>query len=258
MKRLDIIQKKASLVFQLIDDYSEKQVVTARIRESTGCCQAINKRDGYYVFINLAPKEYIFTIEAPNFQKVTKKIDLGLAQEPVIMKVRLQHGVFSNLLNNATRILGRLDDKAGQPLANHSFMLAVISKANNLRLVEDVKKGSTKIKIYGGDKYSLEGRKFLIAEKDKYSFIEIEGYDLEEDCFRLNGALDLSYKTGTVLYHSWQMETNHKGEFILPVPLTLINEDKTLKLKAFIDSGVIEEELKVSLGDSNRLIIKAL
>ncbi|NLT95943.1 MAG: hypothetical protein GXW85_10550 [Clostridia bacterium] len=258
MKRLDVIQKKVSLVFQLIDDYTEKSVVTARVRESTGCCQAINKRDGYYVFINLEPKEYIFTIEAPNFLKVTKKIDLALAQEPVIIKVRLQHGVFSNLLNNATRILGRLDNKTGQPQANHSFMLAVISKANNLRLVEDAKKGSTKIKVYGGDKYSLEGRKLLIAEKEKYSFIEIEGYDPEEDCFRLNQPLDLNYKTGAVLYHSWQMETNHKGEFMLPIPLTLINEDKTLKLKVFIDSGVIDEELIVSLGDSNRLIIKAV
>jgi len=258
MKKLDIIQKKASLVFQLHDDYTEKPVLTARVRENRGGYQAINKRDGYYVFINLEPMEYTFTIEAPNFLRVIKKVDLSVSQEQVIIKVRLQHDVSSNLLNNATRIYGCLKDSLGQPLVNQHFNVAVLSKANNLRLVEDVKKGSTSIKIYGGDRYFLEGRKLLVMEKEKYAFIEVEIFDTEQDCFRLNQAISSGFKTGATLYYSWQLETNKKGEFLLPIPLTLINEDKTIKLKFFIGPNVINEELKVKLGDSNRLNVKMI
>lgn len=215
--RKDYISLGVSLVVIAIDDFNNKPISGNRLRVwIDGEKAAIQKQEGYYVFVNLKKKELVLHIEGEIYNKREILLDENKLKEykQEALKVRMIPNRRYPITSDTTCIEG---------IAKPYSKIKIYSEeyTTPYKLLYTYEKGSREISIYHPNDINIEGKILLIKNKDdtQYEFVEIEGKkEGEQTLYHIQYPLSNTYKKiGTVLYPVYTVETDEKGEFYFPV-----------------------------------------
>lgn len=250
MNRLSGFKQKASVVFCLVDDFTGRAVKAARISADGREMPFVNKRDGFYVLSNYPPGRYIFTVEAPDYIPLEKEITLS-AEGPTVLTVNMQHDVNSRLLEQATRIKGLVLDKSKQALGNEQIQVTVISPSAYGRLVEGASQGDSEVRLYSKEASLLEGKSFLLNGPKIQEAIKISRFDQGQGTCTLEKALQNEYSSGTSIYPLWEIKTSAGGEFILPLPAGITEEETAVEIRVWRGKKAGSDKIDLQTGRVN-------
>ena len=213
----DHIQIGVSLVVVAMDDFNNKPISGNKLRVwIEGEKPAIQKEEGYYVFVNLQRKEFIVNLEGGLYYKQQIFIDeKKLSQyEGKIVKVRMIPNRSYPIPKNTTCIEGKA--KANQVIWAYS-----VACSEPYKLLYEYPKGEEQISIFHPEDMDIEGKTLVIRDKNETQteFFKVEEKKEEEKLlYRIERALNNGYKKiGTVIYPVYTIETDKNGEFYLPI-----------------------------------------
>lgn len=217
-KAQERIRTEVSAVLLLIDDFTDRPVISIPARVSAGAERALRKPDGYYVFTNLKDSEVSVTIQTPSY--LTQNFPVNLRQlqsdpsSPVV-KVRVKPGPGYSFPEGTTCLEGRTQPRARVWICG--------GEGNGTRkLLYDYEKGSGALSVYCPEKEELEGRAFFIDNGASNGREELRlgarrGEDPLKSGYELETPLKRSYKKiGTKLYPIYETEADDQGRYFLP------------------------------------------
>lgn len=131
---------RASLVVMVTDALTGKPVAHLRIRLN-GSAAGLPKPDGCWVFLNLAPAQYVATVEAPNYQ--SRMVSVSVGAEFSIVQVALVPDRHVPLSRSAAWLDGSAPKGAAA--------VAMEEEPPLFRILESASAGSEQIVLYGLD-----------------------------------------------------------------------------------------------------------
>lgn len=172
--------RKVSLVVIPIDDFTNKIIKDKTIQITlVGLnVQPIKKEDGFYIFMDIKQNNVELIINAYSYNVIKINIDTSKLNllNPVV-KVRLKPNNKYSFLNNTTCIRGKSEPNS---------KISIIQKcsSNIFRLFNDNKEDSQRLKIYNPLNIDLEGRSFIISEKNSeyreaFNIVEFDEFNEE-------------------------------------------------------------------------------
>jgi hypothetical protein len=240
-----VVRNRVSLVLLPIDDFTDKviteKVVNVKILNSN--LRPIRKQDGFIVFTNIEEPKIAVIISGHFYNAARVEIDITRLNElSPIIKVRLKPNEVYSFPKNTTCLRGKT-------IPNTTLTVIHKSKFNTFRLFEDNKKGAANIKIYNPINLDLEGRDFIITDKNgkaREEFTIVE-YDDENKTYTLNKALKKEYKKEVCMITKIDyVDVFEDGEFFLPLrnivsgenTITIENNSK-VKKEIVLEEGII-------------------
>lgn len=207
-----------SLVVIAIDDFNNKPICGNKLRVwIEGEKPAIQKQEGYYVFVNLRKKSFVLHVEGEIYHKQEILIDERKLKEyeQDILKVRMVPNRCYPLSADTTCVEGK-----AKP---NSIILTYSEEYTNpYKLLYTYEKGSTYISVYHPNDINIEGKTLFMKNKNDtwYDFVQIEGRREDEEVVMYNIPCPLEHtykKIGTILYPVYTIPVNVKGEFYFPI-----------------------------------------
>jgi hypothetical protein len=204
-------------VVAAIDDFNNKPISRNQLHVwIEGEKPAIQKEEGYYVFVNLRRTEFVLNIEGGLYHRKEISIDsTKLSQyKGKVLKVRMFPNRSYPIPQNTTCIEGKAE--------KNSVVLAYSETyANPYKLLYSYQSGETQISIFHPEEADIEGKTMLIKNKEETQAEFFKAEEKQEDekaVYSLGEPLSHAYKKiGTVIYPVYTMETDSNGEFYLPV-----------------------------------------
>lgn len=222
------IRKKISMVIRLLDDYTGEEISTGEITLEEKRIDAINKKDGYYVFVNLEPGIYTVQIQAPYYLETAQEVEVSdLSSSFPVVTLRLKHKLGSPRLYHATCIQGQVETEIGRHLSSQRVYIYLKPSLHQIRLMEKIKKGSRKMRLLIRPTDEMDGQMIgFDIENSKELHHTIDFYDRESSTFRLKEPTQQEYEAKTSIYPMWELKTDEYGRFILPVKERYMDEKK--------------------------------
>lgn len=213
----DHIQIGVSLVVVAIDDFNNKPISGNKLRVwIEGEKPAIQKQEGYYVFVNLKRNEFILNLEGGLYYKQQIPIDEKKLSQYTgkVVKVRMIPNRSYPIPQNTTCIEGK---------AENDMMILAYSEAyaEPYKLLYQYPKGEEEMSIFHPEDVDIEGKMLLIKNKaeTQMEFFRVEEKKEEEKkLYSIERPLEFAYKKiGTVIYPVYMIETDKNGDFYLPI-----------------------------------------
>lgn len=214
----DYIKLGVSLVVTPIDDFNNKPIGQSKLRVwIEGEKPAIQKQEGYYVFVNLKKKNFVLHLEGDIYCHQEILLDEAKLKEyeQDALKVRMIPNHCYPMSPDTTCIEGK---------ASPDVTIQIYSEehANPYKLLYTYEKGSKQMSIYHPNDINIEGKTLLIKNKNdtQGEFVQIEGKREEERAvvYNIRYPLDNEYKKiGAILYPVYTIQTDSKGEFYFPI-----------------------------------------
>lgn len=245
-----MVRKRVSLVLLPIDDFTDKviteKVVNVRILNSN--LRPIRKQDGYIVFTNIEESKIVIIISGHFYNAARVEIDMTRLNElSPIIKVRLKPNEQYYFPKNTTCLRGKTTP-------NTTLTVIHKSKFNTFRLFDDNKKGAANIKIYNPINLDLEGRDFIITDKNSRAREEftIVEYDDENKIYTLNKALKKEYKKEVCMITKIDyVDVFEDGEFFLPLR-NIVSGENTITIE---NNSKVKKDIVLKEGIINSIDI---
>lgn len=255
-QRVDHIRIRASLVILLIDDYTNKVVNDKSVFVSIeGAAKPIQKSEGYYIFLNLDRTKVDLTIKSDRYTEESRLIDLStINNTDPVLKIRVKPSRNYPLPEGTTSIQG-----VAEPLSEIRVVCDNLQKYYRLLYDYDPKENNEAIRVFNPEKTDLDGKVFLISDKDDNSeiFSIIATKDRENDSYHLEAPLGRSYKkAGTKISPIFITKADEKGEFF--IPLWNLGEEPAKCECEMIGKEKIRESITLETGKVNRLHFNSL
>lgn len=196
------IVNKVSLVIKLMDNIDGSPIKNGHVKIRNS--KAINKKDGYYVFVNIDFEWDFIEITANQYEGVSisrkEFFDSCIDNE---MIVALNPSKLSPRYNSFLKIDGVLEN-----IEADSVTLIVLDKKDGYLLVRDSEKKSKD--IYINNRYDFfEGKFYIIDDSEDFTgdLVDIYDYDAIDKGIKciLKSPLDKSHTTRTKVYRSYKM-----------------------------------------------------
>lgn len=190
------MRTRVSLVLVPIDDFTDKIITEKLVNveiNGNNVRQAIRKQEGFFVFTNITQSNVNITIKAYSYNIAKLEVDINkLKKLNPIVKVRLKP-------NNQYKFPDGITCLSGNTIANTTIKIMYKCKNNLFMLFEDNKEKSSSIRIYNPLNIDLEGKNFIITEKNSKINEEfnIVQFDEEKNLYILNEPLKKLYKKET-------------------------------------------------------------
>lgn len=217
------VRHKVSLVLQLIDDFSGREIEGSNARAwISGEKPPIRKSEGYHVFTNLKEPEVQVHIEAGLYEGQTLQVKLNEDGTYTFLKIRLAPSRAYPIPRNTTCVEGRTEPDS-------LVRIVCLEDSNPLKLIYDYRKGKEddgKISIYHPETMDIEGKALYIKNgKAGGEFFRVLQKREESGSYGLEQPLSRDYKkVGAVIFPVWSCNADGKGRFFLPIP-QLVRED---------------------------------
>lgn len=207
----DRILRKVSLAVLLIDDLTGMPITGSNARawiESEK--PPVKKNDGWFVFTDLTPAKYTVSAEGGKYQKQLSDCEIN-ADDFQTLTLRLKPARTYPVTPGCLRIEGK---------ANPSAVITVFAedKQSSMKLLADVFKDSSTIKIFHGDNINLEGGTFRIMTNGGASenLTVRSACDDDKNCYLLETPLKNDYpRVGSSLVPAAAVKADEKGRFFL-------------------------------------------
>lgn len=214
----DRIHKRVSLIVQVIDDFTEKPLSGSRGRIwIPGNAAPIVKTEGYYVFVNIREPAVELHVENPLYHPRQMTVYLAeLGRTDPIIKVRLLPNRCYPIPSGTTCIKGKAEPGSQiRVLAREKGKILKLLVEYGGRMSDDRRR----LTIYNPDNADLDGRCFLIEDKDKKHseyFTVARTLEGETKSYLLSQPLLSSYKKiGTSIYPVHITQADEEGNFFL-------------------------------------------
>lgn len=233
------IIKQVSLVVKLIDNIDGKPIKSGDILINNSKHKAINKKDGYYVFVNIDYQWDFIKIGASQYEEriISNQEFFNSCIDNEII-VGLSPSNLSPRYSSFLKIDGHIQNKEIDKV-----MIAALDKNNEYLLVKDSEKNSKH--IYINNKHSFfEGKFYIVDNREDYNgeIVNVYDYDIRDESTlcSIKDTLTKGYNIGTKIYKVYTAEV-HNNEFRLLLKdnmeddinlLILIDEDKPIYMKA--------------------------
>lgn len=220
------LKRRASLIFYVLDDFTGHPApaggVCLTIKRQAGAAEKaepasaflqvgsdrllIRKDDGYFIFMNLEKGSYEVSITGNYFYE--KKIRVDLPEENKfsdVIPVRMAPNRHYPFPVSAVCLEGY-----GQPCTR--LQLLIRQEGKEFKLLSDYN-GGKMIQLFSLEKKELEGRRFLIDDKE-YFTVE-QTLDKEKQLYRLKEPLNGFYKKNeSGVVPVMETDTDEKGYFL--------------------------------------------
>lgn len=216
----DRVRIRVSLAVRVMDGFTDRPIAGGGGRLwIEGAGPPLTRKEGYYVFVNLPEREGILHIEIPCYYPRTLTVSSGEpGQDNPVIKVRMMPDFTYPVPAGATCVRGQAD--MGCPVE-------LVCRDNGghykLLLEYDQPGRSRSIAVYNPDGTDLDGRRFLIEDREGASreYFTILHTARGNDRFSLmDRALDNCYqKIGTRVMPVYTARADEKGKFSLLLPL---------------------------------------
>lgn len=206
-----------SLVLVPIDDFTDKVIIDKPVNieiQGNIMKKPLKKQDGFYVFTNINEKKITITIKSYSYNTSKLEIDIDkLNKLSPIIKVRLKPNNQYKFPKSITCLSGKTDP-------NTSIKVIYRCKNNLFMLYEDNIKNQSNLKIYNPINIDLEGKSFVISEKNKKTKEEfrIIRFDDENNIYFLDKTLKKAYrKEACEILKIDYIDVFEDGEFFIPL-----------------------------------------
>lgn len=206
---MPVIKRKVSLVLQIIDDLKNLPVRPGlvKVRLADGR-RSLARKDGYFIFMDLAPGSYTICISGYVYQPVQLEVTLDGGPCPV-MAVRVMPGQTYPLPHGGTRLMGNT-------VPGSEVQLVYSCSLRPLKLLYDYEGGSL-IRIFTPSAQLLDGRELCIDQKEFFKIIQT--VDGDEKLYLMDKALNGSYKKGEArLSYVTRVKANGRGWYFMALP----------------------------------------
>lgn len=219
MASTEWVRIKVSLAVQVMDGFTDSPIMGSGCRlRIDGAGPPLAQREGYRVFVNLPVREWTLRIESPCYYPQTLTVKPGeLEPGSPVIKVRMMPDFTYPVPPGATCVRGR----AG---ADRPIQLVCRDKGGHYKLLLEYDKPGRShfIAIYNPDGVDLDGRRFLIEDREGVNreYFTILNTARGEDKFsRMDRALEHGYKKiGTRVTPVYTTRTDKNGNFFLLLP----------------------------------------
>ena len=206
-----------SKVFKLIDIFSGNVLEKANIYIVQMKQKFIEKGNGFYVATDLQEGEYTVLITLTGYE--TKSMNFYISSHgnydaELIGIVPKQEGI--------ARINGVIS-LAGKIYNENFFYYTLCCEEYKKRVVIDIFKENTTIKLQIKNELSLEGRKFAVQHGN--SVYSLGAYDYVEKKHKIETSFVENIAVGEFAYLLFESKTNKKGQFEVLVPTYLLEKD---------------------------------
>lgn len=242
---------RASVSFYVVDDYNKRAITDAQISCNGSYSFCINKRNGYYEFINLEKGSYIFEVKRNKFVAAKYEVDL-LDEQAVELVSCLKYALDNSILNDVDKIVFSIR-RNKDFLRNCSVRLLLDEKIPELKLGSLVKYGSktVNINLESGFNERLLYQNY-VYDKNPDEVIMLSEYDYRKNLYLSKIPIEFEIPKGKYLRPSWDFVTDKFGRFVLPINLLFFKND-SFKLKLIILKE--EYELKASIKNENYIYL---
>lgn len=219
MSATELVRMKVSLAVQVMDGFTARPITGAGCRlRIAGAGPPLVRREGYRVFVNLPEGEWTLHIESPCYYPKTLTVKPGeLEPGSPVIKVRMMPDSTYPVPPGATGVRGR----AG---AGRLVQLVCRDKGGHYKLLLEYDRPglSHSIAIYNPDGLDLDGRRFLIEDREgvkREYFTILHTAAGEDKCSRMDRALEHSYKKiGARVTPVYTTRADQYGNFFLIFP----------------------------------------
>ena len=186
------VHRKVSLVIRLIDRFGTVNITHALVAASAATSVAtqhktvaLNKKNGYYVFIDLHPSENCIYIQASGYETEEQIIEANQWYEtggPLIVNMRPVYTRTSSVI----RTNGVLRDTAGNIAANTEFYYAPYPLPS-VTLLQNIKKGEDVLCVNTPRWLILDGQ--IVTFDGKSDFYRVKMYDTDNSGYYMDRPL---------------------------------------------------------------------
>lgn len=211
---------EAAVVLHVVDDLTGET-----IRDAAVFCPALGRGGvrnaaGYYVFSNLPPGAYEFTVSRPGWGARRVTAARPGPEGCRARTVRLPYGQDNPRLGRLRHLLFLLSDGAG-PLAGREIAIRLTTPSPPLRVVEDAAGGDVLLALSAEPRAELLERELLDADGAPHFLRETVP---EARAYRLAAPLEGSVPSGSRLRPVWRFGTDREGGAVLPLHPLLMPE----------------------------------
>lgn len=247
----DHIRIGVSLVVSAIDDFNNKPISGNKLRVwIEGEKPAIQKEEGYYVFVNLQREKFVLNLEGGLYHKKQIEIDAEKLSQYAgeTLKVRMMPNRSYPIPANTTCI-------EGKAAKNQTILAYSETYMEPYKLLYAYQSGKKSMNIFHPEDMDIEEKMLFIKNKDEtqIEFFKVEKKEEEEKkVYSLHEPLKNSYKKiGTVIYPVFTIQTDKNGEFYLPI--NNIYEDKIAFNFCMADGTGDKKTIELQTGRVNKI-----
>jgi hypothetical protein len=202
---MDVIHKKANLILLLRDGYTGSTNLKGVIRVKTERgITAVNKGNGYFVFVDLAPGHYMIQVESSMYGNRSFPADIQDCVQ--IRYLTLQPGKRYPLMSQAIRIAGKLKNT----------VYALFEGGETVSILGEYEKGEQNLKLIFSESEPVFGREFYISEGDTYGIYRIVTGETENMCYTFDRPLDFAVRPTTEIFSACEI-CPEDGNYFLAV-----------------------------------------
>ena len=208
------ILNRASVAFFIVNDYTKSAVTNAEIKCNGSCVAYCNKRDGYYVFLNLEKGTYKFDIACKGFISESYEIKVSDTQQERVV-VCLKYSAENYDLYNTKKVIFNIKDN-GKLIENADVRVRLETKASFLRLIDPIEKNSNIININSEFDKRLLYQDYMY-DKRPNMIISLVEYDHVNKVYKSLKKYKSQVAEDGYLHPFWNFKTDKFGRATLPL-----------------------------------------
>lgn len=242
---------QVSAVIVVIDDFTNRIVSASSVRVSLNIDKKPLRKEGYFIFTDLAEGNYILKIEGNQYQR--REVELPVhsdmeAGEPVMVRV---------IPNRAYPLPPGTTTLSGKSVPGSRIQIVCTGLSGSYKLLYeyDKKNNENEIRIFHKDNLELSGRSFCIREKKKKQqeiFQIKEVLEWDDKRYLLDQPLNSNYrKADAEILPVYTAYADEKGEFFSPLA-----DAAGCEIEYFTEQDMKNmQSCKLEAGKENRLIM---
>ena len=246
----DRLIASASLIVQLVDDFSGRLITDGSVRVSiAGQKPPLRKKDGFFVFMNL-PNGLAVTVNAEGgvYEPECTAAVAGRNADGAVhtLRMRMTPGRAYPVPADATRIEGTAE-------AGCAVRITCRKAAHAMKLLYDYAPEQERaISIFHSPAEDLIGRLLLIDDGKNSEYFQVSVQGEEAGDYRLVAPLSRAYKKiGTSIYPVYSANADGAGRFYIPI--AGLREKEYLFSCTALGSRQVDLEAVLKTGMSHRL-----
>lgn len=226
-----------SAAISFFDSFTGNQINPKLLRIHSEEDIRIVVKEGHFCLINCKSKEVVLHIFANGYQHIKKTITLPLKTQLLYIWLFPERTYF---FSSAPTIL------EGYGVEKNSMVRLILKpKKPLLKVKEDVEKNNINIKINSNNHWEMVGRKYLLITKDeKREWIYLLE-KIKHNEYLLDNSLQHDYSKNQILYPTYEIQTNEKGCFFMPIG------ELTEDCDAILIDGENEKMMTLRAGETN-------
>lgn len=208
------ILNRASVAFFIVNDYNKNAIINAEIKCNGSCVAYFNKRNGYYVFLNLEKGTYKFDITCKGFIPASYEVKVSDEQQEIIV-AGLRYSSESEELYYTKKVVFNIKNN-GKPVENESIRIRLENKVSFLRLIDPIEKNSNIVNINSEFDKRLLYQNYTYDKRQNMIFNLFE-YDYENKVYKNSKTYKSNVAEDGYLHPFWNFKTDKFGRVTLPL-----------------------------------------